>query len=110
MTVPVTQWRRDRESESKTYLWSALRGRNTCNESEASMDVASTMPTVASVLQIATRARGCLRYHAECPRALNRSTTSSSDVENTMRIVASATMVGVMLSRMPLNIWRGTVT
>jgi hypothetical protein len=32
----LTQWRREEESESKTYLWSALRGRYTRNESEAS--------------------------------------------------------------------------
>ncbi|MFM0041041.1 hypothetical protein PQR05_09515 [Paraburkholderia sediminicola] len=42
LAVWLTQWRRDGKSESKTYLWSALRGRYTRNESEASVDVVAT--------------------------------------------------------------------
>jgi hypothetical protein len=42
LAVWLTQWRRDGKSESKTYLWSALRGRYTRNESEASIDVVVT--------------------------------------------------------------------
>ncbi len=30
-------------------------------------------------------------------------------MENTIRIVASAAIVGLMFSRMPVNIWRGSV-
>jgi hypothetical protein len=44
LAVWLTQWRRDGKSESKTYLWSALRERYTRNESETSMDVMVTCP------------------------------------------------------------------
>jgi hypothetical protein len=39
----------------------------------------------------------------------NHSSASNRQVEKTIRIVASAAIVGVMFSRMPVNIWRGSV-
>ena len=42
LAVWLTQWWRDEKSESKTYLWSALRERYTSNESEAFIDVVVT--------------------------------------------------------------------
>jgi hypothetical protein len=44
LDVWLTQWRRARESESKTFLWSTLRGRYTRNEFETSVDVVVTPP------------------------------------------------------------------
>lgn len=44
LAVWLTQWRRARESESKTFLWSTLRGRYTRNEFETSVDVVVTPP------------------------------------------------------------------
>ncbi len=42
-------------------------------------------------------------------RPRSHSSASSRHVENTIRIVASAAIVGLMFSRMPVNIWRGSV-
>jgi hypothetical protein len=62
LAVWLTQWRRDGKSESKTYLWFALRGRYTRNESETSMDVVATCRAAIFALQILP----ALRDMAKC--------------------------------------------
>jgi hypothetical protein len=52
LAVRLTQWRRDGESESKTYLWVALRGRYTRNESETSVGAVATCRAAIFALQI----------------------------------------------------------
>ncbi len=62
-------------------------------------------PEIQARIQVITQA--FTARAAFLPRS--HSSASNRLVENTIKIVASAAIVGLMFSRMPVNIWRGNV-